>query len=198
MGNTVRYITYTGNEAINKLGGNTESIDDREVVLSPFIEPTTDFKESADFRWAVVPAATFAEGTGKKPYGRWAAEWQIRIPEVKDTNGVVTKPEEWKGLGILDLGELIYKKDRFDLYGNLVTVGGTVRKKCRTDYFAGRTLEKVGFAKLVADLNTKGLKVVRDTYTHKDFPKNPSGINQFYFGDDDIPASKTYTAPTEE
>jgi hypothetical protein len=198
MGNNVRYITYTGEEAVQQLGGNTKSIDDREVVLSPFIEPTTDFKESADFRWAVVAAATFAEGTGKKPYGRWAAEWQIRIPEVKDANGAVTKPEEWKGLGILDLGELIYKKDRFDLYGNLVTVGGTVRKKCRTDYFAGRTLEKAGFAKLVADLNTKGLKVVRDIYTHKDFPKNPSGVNQFYFGTDDIPAPKTYTAPTKE
>lgn len=142
-------------------------------------------KDPAKGQWVADKVGLLIEEDGKKPRHilTWAACYQVKNGETWTTVGTISK-------------SMLLKNSIYDNNGKMVVSRGSVRAWATT-HMVGRYLDKEVMSELAKELNTRGYVVIKDVYTHPNFPANPSRFKQPFFADD-FDAEKTkaidYTA----
>lgn len=151
-----------------------DALDDKSTERDYFVEGTIYGGEhdAAGGQWVADKVGLLIYEEGKKEPKRtlaWAACYQLKVEENWVTVASLSK-------------SLLTKQSVYDNERNLVVSRGSLRAWATT-HMVGRFLDKEVMKQLADELNTRGYRVVKDTYVHPKFTDNQSKFKQPFFAD---------------
>ena len=151
-----------------------DALDDKSTERDYFVEGTIYGGEhdAAGGQWIADKVGLLIYEEGKKEPKRtlaWAACYQVKVGE------------DWVTVASLSKS-LLTKQSVYDNERKLVVSRGSLRAWAST-HMVGRFLDKEVMKQLADELNTRGYRVVKDTYVHPKFTDNQSKFKQPFFAD---------------